>query len=97
MKTTAEVKVQKDKEGKEKLQFLAARLDNWDITNLVDESKIVNVKALKEKAKMSKKNVYVEVELGDKIVEDVISRLWGYAKYNYVQAVYGIPESFRFP
>lgn len=44
MKTTAEVKLQKDKEGKEKLQFLAPRLDNWDVTSLVDVSKIVDVK-----------------------------------------------------
>lgn len=97
MKTTAEVRVQKDKEGKEKLQFLAARLDNWDVTNLVDESKIVNVKALKEKAKTSKNSVFVEVDLSDKVVERTINTLRGYAKHNYVQAVYGIPESFRFP
>ena len=97
MKTTAEVKVQKDKEGKEKLQFLAARLDNVDVTNLVDDSKIVNAKALKDKVKVGRGSVFVEVELSDKVVEHVISTLWGYAKHNYVQAVYGIPESFRFP
>lgn len=97
MKTTAEVRVQKDKEGTEKLQLLAARLDNWDVTNLVDDAKIVDVKALKEMLKIGEGSVFVDVELKDKAVEDVINRLWGYAKYNYVQAVYGIPESFRFP
>jgi hypothetical protein len=94
MKTTAEVRIQKDNEGKEKLHFLAARLNNWDITNLVDTSK-VDVRALEQKIK--KGAVVVEVEISDKIVEDVINRLWGYAKHNYIQAVYGIPESFRFP
>ena len=97
MKTTAEVKLQKDKEGKEKLQFLAARLDNWDVTSLVDVSKIVDVKKLKDKLKIDNASAFIEVELSDKVVENVINRLWGYAKYNYVQAVYGIPESFRFP
>ena len=91
MKTTAEVKRQSDG----KLQFLAARLDNWDITNLVDASK-VDVKALEQKVKTGKP-VEIEVVISDKAVEKVISKLWGYAKYNYVQAVYGIPESFRFP
>lgn len=95
MRTTAEVRIQKDKEEKENLQFLAARLDNWDITNLVDTSK-VDVKALEQKVKNGEA-VAVEVEISDKAVEQVISKLWGYAKYNYVQAVYGIPESFRFP
>jgi hypothetical protein len=92
MKTTAEVKQGSDG----KLQFLAARLDNWDITKLVDTSKIVGVKTLEQKVKSGKPAV-VDVEISDKVVEDVINRLWGYAKYNYVQAVYGIPESFRFP
>ena len=97
MKTTAEVKLQKDKEGKEKLQFLAARLDNRDVTSLVDVSKIDDVKKLKDKLKIDNVSAFVEVELSDKVVENVINRLWEYAKYNYVQAVYGIPESFRFP
>ncbi|MGI0037332.1 MAG: hypothetical protein ACRD99_03135 [Nitrososphaera sp.] len=41
--------------------------------------------------------VVVDVEISDKVVEQVINKLWGYAKHNYLQAVYGIPESFRFP
>ena len=52
MKTTAEVKLQKDKEEKEKLQFLAARLNNWDLTSLVDISKFDDVKKLKAKLKI---------------------------------------------
>jgi hypothetical protein len=93
MKTTAEVRMQK--EGDNKLQFLAARLDNWDITSLIDTSKI-DVKALEQIAKKGE-TVTVEVEISDKAVEQVISKLWGYAKANYIQAVYGLPESFRFP
>lgn len=92
MKTTAEVRMQ---ESDNKLQFLAAKLDNWDITHLVDTSK-VDVKAL-EQMVTNGESVVVEVEINDKAVEQVISKLWGYAKHNYVQAVYGIPESFRFP
>jgi hypothetical protein len=95
MKTTAEVRIQKDKEGKESLQFLAARLNHWDITNLVDTSK-VDVKTLETNVK-KREAVVVEVEISDRAVEQVIDKLWGYAKYNYIQAVYGIPESFRFP
>jgi len=91
MKTTAEVKKQSDN----KLQFIAAKLDNWDITHLIDASK-VDVKALEQKLKKGE-TVVVEVEISDKAVEQVISKLWGYAKHNYLQAVYGIPESFRFP
>jgi hypothetical protein len=83
------------KEGDNKLQFLAARLDNWDITSLIDTSKI-DVKALEQIAKKGE-TVTVEVEISDKAVEQVISKLWGYAKANYIQAVYGLPESFRFP
>jgi hypothetical protein len=92
MKTTAEVRMQ---EGEDKLQFLAAKLDNWDITHLVDTSK-VDVKALETIVKKGE-SVIIEVEISDKAVEQVINKLWGFAKYNYVQAVYGIPESFRFP
>jgi hypothetical protein len=92
MKTTAEVRMQK---GDDKLRFLAARLDNWDITNLVDTSK-VDVKALETIVKKGE-GVVIEVEISDKAVEQVLNKLWGYAKYNYIQAVYGIPESFRFP
>jgi len=91
MKTTAEVSQRSDG----KLQFLAARLDMWDITNLVDTSKF-DVRALERKVKAGKP-VKVEVDISDKTIEQVINKLWGYAKYNYVQAVYGIPESFRFP
>jgi len=69
MKTTAEVR----KQGDGKLQFLAARLDNWDITYLVDTSK-VDVKALEQIVKEGEA-VIVEVEISDKAVEQVISRL----------------------
>jgi hypothetical protein len=92
MKTTAEVRMQK---SDDKLQFLAARLDKWDITHLVDTSK-VDVKALEKKVKNGEA-VEIEVEINDKAVEQIINKLWGYAKHNYVQSVYGIPESFRFP
>ena len=95
MKTTAEVRLQ-TKEGKQTLQFLAAKLDNWDVTSLVDSSKL-DVKGLEKQAVGGIQPLFVEVEISDKAVEHAISRLWGYAKQNYVQAVYGIPESFRFP
>lgn len=62
---------------------------------MVDATK-VDVKALEQKTRKGE-TVVVEVEISDKAVEEVISKLWGYAKHNYLQAVYGIPESFRFP
>ncbi|GEM_PF-3141453 len=92
MKTIAEVR--KTSDGK--LQFLAAKMDSWDVTNLVDTSK-VDLKGLEVSIAKQREPVLVEVEISDKAVEQVISELWGYAKANYVQAVYGIPESFRFP
>jgi hypothetical protein len=95
MRTTTEVRLQKH-EDKETLQFLAARMDNWDVTSMVDTTKL-DVKALEKQVTGSKDPVVVDVEISDKAVEQVITKLWGYAKYNYVQAVYGIPESFRFP
>jgi hypothetical protein len=91
MRTTAEVR----KTSGGKLQFLAAKMDNWDVTNLVDMTKL-DVNALEQKVKKGEP-VSVVVEISDAAVEQVVNKLWGYAKANYVQAVYGIPESFRFP
>jgi hypothetical protein len=95
MRTTAEVRLQTT-EGKQTLQFLAARMDNWDVTDLVDKSGLV-LKDLEKAVIGAKEPVVVNIEISDKAVEQVIVKLWGYAKHNYVQAVYGIPESFRFP
>lgn len=91
MKTTAEVKQQSDGQ----LRFVAARLNQWDITSLIDTTEL-DVKELTSKVKAGE-NVSVVVEIKDIAVEDVIRKLMGYANHNYVQAVYGIPESFRFP
>jgi hypothetical protein len=91
MKTTAELKQRSDGT----LQFIAARLNKWDITSLVDTTEL-DVKGLTYKVKAGE-SVTVVVEIKDNAVEDVIRRLMGYANHNYVQAVYGIPESFRFP
>ena len=96
MRTRTEVRLQKQG-GKDTLQFLAAKMDNWDVTSLVDASKL-HVKGLEKQVSIgTDEPVVVDVEISDKVVEQVISKLWGYAKYNYLQAVYGIPESFRFP
>ena len=95
MKTTTEVRLQ-NQGGKETLQFLAAKMDNWDVTSLVDASKL-DVKGLEKLVRNGRDDpVVVDVEISDKVVEQVINKLWGYAKHNYLQAVYGIPEIFRF-
>ncbi|HJS83523.1 MAG TPA: hypothetical protein VJ742_11890 [Nitrososphaera sp.] len=95
MKTTTEVRLQ-NQGGKETLQFLAAKMDNWDVTSLVDASKL-DVKGLEKLVRNGQDDpVVVDVEISDKVVEQVINKLWGYAKHNYLQAVYGIPEIFRF-
>ena len=86
--------MQNDK-GAETLQFIAARLNQWDITSLVDTTEL-DVKALTKMVKAGE-DVSVVVEIKDNAVENVIRKLMGYANYNYVQSVYGIPESFRFP
>lgn len=90
MRTTAEVR-----ESDGKLQFLAARLNQWDITSFVNTTEL-DVKALERKVKIGK-DVSVAVEINDSVVEDVIRKLMGYAKENFLQTAYGIPESFRFP
>lgn len=96
MRTTTEVRLQ-NQGGTETLQFLAAKMDNWDVTSLVDTSKL-DSKGLENQVRSGGDDpVMVDVEISDKVVEQVIYKLWGYAKHNYIQAVYGIPESFRFP
>ena len=91
MKTTVELKQRSDGT----LQFIAARLNQWDITSLVDTTEL-DVKELTNKVKAGDQ-VSIIVEIRDNAVEDVIRKLMGYANHNYIQAVYGIPESFRFP
>ena len=95
MRTATKVRFQKQG-GKESLQFLAAKMDNWDVTSLVDATKL-DIKGLEKQVRTGQDEPVVEVEISDKAVEQVINKLWGYAKHNYIQAVYGIPESFRFP
>lgn len=96
MRTTTEVRLQ-NQGGKETLQFLAAKMDNWDVTGLVDASKL-DVKGLEKQVRVGREDpVIADVEISDKVIEQVIVKLWRHAKNNYLQAVYGIPESFRFP
>jgi hypothetical protein len=95
MRTTTEVRLRTEAD-KETLQFLAAKMDHWDVTSLVDTTKL-DVEGLKKRAKIAAEPVVIDVEISDRGVEQVINKLWGYAKFNYVQSVYGIPESFRFP
>jgi hypothetical protein len=96
MKTTTEVRLQKQGD-KEMLQFIAAKMNYWDVTGLVDTSKL-DVEGLKKKARTgSNEPVFIDVEISDRTIEQVITKLWGSSKDHYLQSVYGIPESFRFP
>lgn len=92
MKTLAEVKQVGDSDA---FQFLATKLDNWDITAHVDTSNI-DRKEIKEKL-VKGESVFVTVELKDEVIEKALVKLGGIARQNYVMTVYGIPESFRFP
>ncbi|AIF84435.1 hypothetical protein NTE_02383 [Candidatus Nitrososphaera evergladensis SR1] len=93
MKTLAEVKHRGGDNNS--FQFIASKLDNWDITAHVDTSGM-NLKEV-EKRLVSGEQVFVVVEIKDEIVEKAFVRLGGVARQQYVLAVYGIPESFRFP
>ncbi len=96
MKTTTEVRLQMQGE-KETLQFIAAKMNYWDVSSLIDTSKL-DVEGLKRKARVrSNEPVVVDVEISDRTIEQVITELWGSTKDHYLQSVYGIPESFRFP
>ncbi|MGI0037333.1 MAG: hypothetical protein ACRD99_03140 [Nitrososphaera sp.] len=52
MRTTTEVRLQKQG-GKETLQFLAAKMDNWDVTSLVDASKL-DAKGLEKQVRIGR-------------------------------------------
>jgi hypothetical protein len=73
MRTTAEVRLQTT-EGKQTLQFLAAKMDNWDVTSLIDTSSL-DVKGLEKQTVGATEPVVIEVDISDRAIEQVINRL----------------------